>query len=177
MILDWLRENGPFAWTAAGLALLALELAVPGAYLMWIGLAAVAVGLIGLFGLPDAFLGIPVGGWDWQAQAITFAGLALLFAVMGRHLVSRREAGDGADALARPARRLVGRTGPLVDAIEGGIGRVRLGDTLWRVEGPDAPAGTRVTVTGERDGALTIVHAAGTDLTGTKAGPSPSGDT
>jgi membrane protein implicated in regulation of membrane protease activity len=41
-------------------------------------------------------------------------------------------------------------------AIENGRGRVRVGDTLWSAEGPDAPAGTRVTVTGSKGTVLVV---------------------
>jgi membrane protein implicated in regulation of membrane protease activity len=41
-------------------------------------------------------------------------------------------------------------------AIENGRGKVRVGDTLWSAEGPDAPAGTRVTVTGTRGTVLVV---------------------
>ena len=155
MILEWFVSNGPWAWMGLGFTLLALELAIPGVFLMWVGLAAVAVGAVGLLGLPSSILGLPVGGWDWQAQAVTFAALAVLFAVMGGRMTARRD-NDEADDLGRPGRRLLGRTGTLVDPIEGGIGRVKLGDTLWRVEGSDMPAGTRVTVTGENGATLSV---------------------
>ena len=158
MIATLFTENGAWAWLVLGLVLLALELVVPGVLLVWIGLAALTVGGIGLLGLPASFLGLPIGGWDWQAQAITFTGLALLFAVMGRHLTARGDE-SGADMLARPGQRLVGGTGLLIDAIEGGTGRVRMGDTLWRVTGPDMPAGTRVVVLGEDGGSLLVADA------------------
>ena len=49
--------------------------------------------------------------------------------------------------LNRPAAQLVGRVLIVAEAIEGGRGKVRVGDTLWPVEGPDAPAGAEVRVT------------------------------
>ena len=44
--------------------------------------------------------------------------------------------------LNRPAAQLVGRVLIVAEAIEGGRGKVRVGDTLWPVEGPDV-AGRR----------------------------------
>jgi hypothetical protein len=32
----------------------------------------------------------------------------------------------------------------LVTAIENGVGRARVGDSEWRVQGPDLPVGSRV---------------------------------
>ena len=44
----------------------------------------------------------------------------------------------------------------VAEAIEGGRGKVRVGDTLWPVEGPDLPVGAHVTVTGTRGTALLV---------------------
>ena len=45
------------------------------------------------------------------------------------------------------------------EAIECGRGKVRVGDTLWSVEGSDAPVGASVTVTGARGTALVVERA------------------
>ena len=44
----------------------------------------------------------------------------------------------------------------LAEAIEGGRGKVRVGDTLWPVEGPERPAGTEVRVTAAKATVLTV---------------------
>ena len=43
--------------------------------------------------------------------------------------------------------------------IENGYGKVRVGDTVWRVEGSDASAGRRVRVTAT-DGVVLVVELA-----------------
>ena len=45
----------------------------------------------------------------------------------------------------------------VAEAIENGRGTVKIGDTLWRAEGPDAAQGARVKVTGT-DGATLMVE-------------------
>ena len=149
MIFDWIAENGGWAWVAGGLALLGIELMVPGAFAIWAGLAALAVGVITL---ADA----SIGWWGWQSQITVFAFLSILFAFGAKRTLDYGASGDGDDDLNQPARRLVGRTGPLLDPISGGEGRVKLGDTLWRVAGPDLPAGQRVRVVGEDRGTLLV---------------------
>ncbi|HMM65109.1 MAG TPA: NfeD family protein, partial [Mesorhizobium sp.] len=52
--------------------------------------------------------------------------------------------------------QLIGRTATLAEPIREGRGRIQLGDTLWRVSGPDLPAGTRVRVTGASDTELEL---------------------
>ncbi|TIU25428.1 MAG: NfeD family protein, partial [Mesorhizobium sp.] len=53
--------------------------------------------------------------------------------------------------LNRRGAQMVGRTATLSEPIQNGRGRIRLGDTLWRVSGPDLPAGTQVRVTAAAD--------------------------
>ena len=54
---------------------------------------------------------------------------------------------------------LVGREFTLEKPIVDGTGTVRIDDTIWRVAGPDAPAGSRVRVV-QADGASLTVAAA-----------------
>ena len=51
---------------------------------------------------------------------------------------------------------MVGRVFTLETPIVDGVGTVRVGDTVWRVNGPDTPAGNRVTVT-RADAAMLFV--------------------
>jgi membrane protein implicated in regulation of membrane protease activity len=48
--------------------------------------------------------------------------------------------------LNRRGAQYVGRVVLLAEAIESGRGKVRLGDTLWLVAGPDLPEGARVRI-------------------------------
>jgi membrane protein implicated in regulation of membrane protease activity len=57
----------------------------------------------------------------------------------------------------RRGARLVGETALVVQAIEHGSGRVKLGDSEWIVHGPDVAAGERVRVTGS-EGAILLVQ-------------------
>ena len=153
-MLEWIAQNGGWAWVAGGLALLGIELVAPGAFAIWAGLAALSVGVITLADLS-------VGWWGWQSQVTVFAVLSVMFAFAAKRTLDygATDADDG--DLNQPARRLVGRTGPLLDPISGGEGRVKLGDTLWRVQGPDMPAGSRVRVVGEDRGTLLVEPAEG----------------
>ena len=61
--------------------------------------------------------------------------------------------------LNRRAEALVGRVFTLEKPIIDGSGTVRIDDTIWRVAGPDAPAGSRVKIV-RADGASLTVAAA-----------------
>lgn len=124
---------GPaWIWIIAGLLLVGGELALPGVFLVWLGLAA------GLTGLAEAAFGLP-----WQGQLLLFSVLAVAAVVLASRLNRQR-----APMLNLGAHRLIGRSFRLENGIVAGEGRVRLDDTLWRVAGPDLPAGTQVRVSG-----------------------------
>ena len=87
---------GPaWTWILGGLALAGLELAAPGIFLIWLGLAALATGLVA------ALAPLP-----WQAQVLLFAGLAVAAVLLAGRL------GRGhVPTLNRADRGLVGREG------------------------------------------------------------------
>ena len=139
-----LESFSPWGWWLAGLALLVLELTVPGTVLLWFGLAALVVGAVSL-----------VVDWPWQAQAVAFAALSLASLALVRPLIARQATSDRPH-LNRRAEALIGRKFRLIDPIVDGTGRIHVDDTVWRVRGPDAPAGTEVRVTGIEDGLLVV---------------------
>ena len=143
-----LATLGPWAWFIAGVVLLALELAVPGAFMMWLGIAAVLVGVISL--LVD---------WTWQWQGVAFAAIALALIPLWRRFAREVEPASESPMLNRRTEALVGRVFTLEKPIVDGVGTVRIDDTIWRVRGPDRPAGSRVMIT-QADGASLSVEPA-----------------
>ena len=61
--------------------------------------------------------------------------------------------------LNRRADGYVGRVFTLDKPIVDGVGTVRIDDTVWRVSGPDCPAGSRVKIA-RADGVSLLVEAA-----------------
>jgi len=137
-------ELGPWNWMVLGFILLALEIAVPGVFLLWIGIAALIIGAVSM-AIWDA------GFWVWQVQVLAFLALSLVCAYAGRQIVRRREGESDQPLLNRRGEQMIGRTATLSEPIREGRGRIQLGDTLWRVSGPDLPVGARVRVTGATD--------------------------
>ena len=78
-------------------------------------------------------------------------------AFAGKKIMGRR--GDETDQplLNRRGDQLVGRTATLTEPITNGRGRVKFGDTMWRVSGPDLPVGTTVRVKAAADLDLELV--------------------
>lgn len=137
--------TSPWSWIALGGVLLALEVVVPGASLLWLGIAAALTG-IASFAL----------ALDWQVQVALFAVLSVISVIVGRRLSPTRDQASDRPFLNRRADALVGHVlvleGPMVD----GFGTVRVEDTVWRCAGPDLPGGTRVRVTRAEGAVLSV---------------------
>ncbi|MEQ8482550.1 MAG: NfeD family protein [Hoeflea sp.] len=148
MIRAIVVELGPWTWCILGLAFLGLEILVPGVFLLWIGLAALALGAVSLM-LWDMDI------WGWQIQLLVFAFLSVIFAIVGRRVSSAAGESDQ-PMLNRRTEGLVGRTATLEEPIADGQGRIRLDDTTWIVRGPELPAGARVRIVTAQSGSLTV---------------------
>lgn len=146
-LIALIASTGPWAWIVAGLVLLALELAVPGGFLLWMGIAGIFTGLI-------AFIQPLDWPWLWLIFGVVSLVTISLWVKFFRH---RPDASDR-PLLNRRTAQLLGREGVLDQPIAQGVGRLALGDTIWRVSGPDLPAGRRVRVVGN-DGAVLRVEA------------------
>ena len=123
-------------WAAVALVLVAAETLAPGAFLLWMGFAAAAVFLAVLL-VP----GIPV-----LAQVAAFIVLSFVSIQIYRRWFRKSGRQSDQPLLNRRAQQNVGLVAPLDQAIQGGRGRVKIGDAFWVVEGPDLPAGTPVRV-------------------------------
>jgi membrane protein implicated in regulation of membrane protease activity len=127
-----------YLWWILALLLIAGELLLPGYFLLWIGLAAAAMGVVLWV---DPALGMLV-------QAILFGLLAFASCVgYARWLRPRLERrAPGGERLNRRAEQLVGQRYELIEPIVNGRGKARVGDGQWLVSGPDLPLGTTVEV-------------------------------
>lgn len=151
-IIEIISEYGGWSWIVAGLVLLALELFLPGGVLVWLGAAAVVTGVVALLNLAP-----------FSIQWVLFGLLSLAGVAAWLGLARRRKLADSDRPLLNlRAAQLVGQTVEITEAINGGYGRARHGDTTWRVSGKDTPKGRRVTVTGY-DGAVLAVDTPETD--------------
>lgn len=116
----------PVLWIAVGIVLVLLEMATPGVYMVWLGLAAIATGLV-----------VQVVEPGFAGQVVVFAVFTAAFITLALRLRSRR----AAPTLNTPASGLVGREAVALD-FHGRHGRVRVGDSDWSArlaEGAPAP--------------------------------------
>ena len=133
---DWLMIHSGWLWAILGLLLIGGEMLAPGVFLIWLGLAALLTGaVVGAFGL------------GWQGACIIFAALAVACVIAGRLLTRRRsEEPDAATGLNDRGRQLIGKVFRLEATMTGGEGRIRVGDSSWRITGPELLAGTEIKV-------------------------------
>ena len=140
-----------YLWWILALLLIAGEIMLPGYFLLWIGLAAAAMGVL-LWLLPS--MGV-------LTQAILFGVLAfaacVAYARLLRPKLERRAAGG--EHLNRRGEQMIGQRYELIEPIVNGRGKARVGDGQWLVSGPDLPLGATVEVIAV-DGSTLQVRAA-----------------
>jgi membrane protein implicated in regulation of membrane protease activity len=149
MIASDFADLGASNWMVLGFVLLAAEILLPGVFLLWIGIAAILTGALSLQ-MWDWSI------WTWQVQVLVFLAMSLVSALAGKRIMSATDRESDEPLLNRRAEQMVGRTALLAEPISEGVGRIHLGDTVWRVSGPDLPAGTRVRIVAARGGDLLV---------------------
>ena len=150
-MLQFLWSLGPWNWIILAVLLLVLETLVPGVHFVWFGLAAGIVGALALAVGPEFT-------WQWQMIAYALVAVATVFLVR-RTARADANRSDVPDLNVR-AQQYVGRVFRVEEPIVGGRGKVRVGDTLWPAQGPDAPKGASVKVTGTNGTVLVVELAA-----------------
>ncbi|KRE88586.1 hypothetical protein ASG87_08365 [Frateuria sp. Soil773] len=141
-----------YLWWILALVLIGLEVAIPGYFMLWIGIAAAATGLL-LLVAPSLSL---------LAQAVAFALLAFASCAVYwyglRPRLQRHAAGD--ERLNRRGEQMIGQRYVLVEPIVNGRGKAQVGDGQWLVSGPDLPLGSTVEVLGVEGTTLKVRPAA-----------------
>ena len=138
-----------FAWGVAALLLCAAEALAPGAFMLWLGFAAV-----------DVFHGVLlVPGTSLLVQAVAFVVLSVISIQVYRTWFRGRGRASDQPLRIRRVDQRGGRVVPLERGIANGRGRVQIADALWDVVGPELPAGASVRIVGA-DGMTLRVEAA-----------------
>ena len=134
-MMEFLLSLTVWHWLIAAAVFFVLELIAPGAFMLWLGISAMLVGVISFF-----------VAWPWQYQLVAFAVFALVSIPLWRRFAGRVEKPVDQPFLNRRADAFVGREFTLEKPIVAGSGTVKIDDTIWRLTGPDVPGGSRVKV-------------------------------
>jgi membrane protein implicated in regulation of membrane protease activity len=128
--------------------LAAAETLIPGAVAIWFSASAAIIGLLLVI--------IPI---PWQWQLIGFGVLGIVALLLFRSYRKRYPQSDEQPNLNQRGQQYVGSELVLVEAIEQGSGKAKLGDGVWKVSGPELPAGARVRVIGVDGTILKVISA------------------
>lgn len=145
-MLEYVLSLGIWNWFIAAALLFVLEVITPGAFMLWLGFSAAAVGVISL--------GIT---WSWQAQCAAFVLFSAALFPLWRRFQHVAKAPSDQPLLNQRTQGYVGQVFTLDKPIVDGTGAIRIGDTTWRVRGSDCAAGRQVRVA-RADGAMLFVE-------------------
>jgi membrane protein implicated in regulation of membrane protease activity len=104
---------------------------------VWCGISAALVGLI--------MLVIPSMVWEYQFLIFGIGVLASLV-IWSKYLKNKPHPITDAPHLNQRGQQYINRIFTLEEPIVNGRGKVRVDDSIWRVEGDDMPVGSKVRV-------------------------------
>jgi inner membrane protein len=134
--MEWIDQIEFWYWLIAAVVMIILEMLLPAAYFLWMGISAFVVGLL-LYVEPS----IPL-----LIQVIIFGVLSVVTLVLyKRHKKSNPTVNDE-PSLNRRGEQYIGRTFTLEEPIVNGVGKVKVDDSIWKVKGKDSPVGMKVRV-------------------------------
>ena len=133
-----------WVWLIAAALLAIAEILVPGVFLIFLAAAAALTAVGAAVGLPLPF------------QLVLFPLFSLGAVWFGKRWYNRNPVPSSDPLLNDRIARHVGQTVVVVDAIENGSGRVKLGDSVWAARGPDAEVGARVRIVGAQGTCLEV---------------------
>ncbi|HPI62501.1 MAG TPA: NfeD family protein [Alphaproteobacteria bacterium] len=147
-MIEFFKHLEFWHWWIFAFVLAIMEIIVPGAFFIWFGLSSLVTGLV--------LLAIPSLGWEWQLVFWVVLGLAI---VIGWRLWVRAHPNQSEDnnSLNRRGQQYMGRVLELDEPIINGQGKAKLGDTVWRVSGPELGRGHKVKVVGT-NGTILVVE-------------------
>jgi hypothetical protein len=131
-------------WWIIAIVLMMIEIMIPGAFFLWIGIAAAFVGGL-VFLIPSLNL---------VSQVFIFGGASILSIWVGQKYLKRYTRPTDQPNLNRRGEYYIGRTLILTEPIVNGQGRVKIEDSFWKITGEDCPIGMHVRVTGVQGGSV-----------------------
>ena len=134
---------------ALGFVLMIFEIVLPSYFFLWLGGAAIAVGVV-LLAAPDL---------PFIAQGGLFAALGIVAFYMSRRFIKERK-NQPHNKLNKRGAGMIGTIVILETAIEHGRGSAKIGDSVWAVTSTqDLPAGSAVKIIAADGATLTVEKA------------------
>ena len=132
------EELSHWHWWILAVALVILEVFAPGAFFLWLGIAAGVVGAL-------VYL-MPSLGWEYQVLA--FSLLSVISIIVWRKFFRAQPSDTDQPNLNRRGEQYIGRLFTLSEPVVNGEGKITVDDSTWKIRGEDCPVGSQVEVTG-----------------------------
>ncbi len=134
--MEWINDIIYWHWLILAVALIILEILMPGAYFLWMGISAAVVGAA-MFIFPTM---------TFLAQVLIFAILSVITVVMYKSYRKKNPLVTDQPALNRRGEQYVGQSFTLTEPIVNGEGKIKVDDSTWKITGADIDAGETVRV-------------------------------
>ena len=123
-------------WWILGVGLIIIEILLPTFFALWMGIAAFITGLFLLL-FPDL---------SWQYQLLIFALLSIVSILVWRQYYRDHPVLSDQPNLNKRGEQYIGRIITLQTPIVDGVGKIKLDDSTWKIQGVDSPVGKKVRI-------------------------------
>lgn len=134
--MEWINDIIYWHWLILAVALIILEILMPGAYFLWMGISAAVVGAT-MFIFPTMPL---------LAQVLIFAALSVIAVKTYRSYRNKNPLVTDEPSLNRRGEKYIGQSFTLKEPIVNGVGKIKVDDSTWKITGTDIDAGETVRV-------------------------------
>lgn len=134
--MDWINDIIYWHWLILAVALIILEILMPGAYFLWMGVSAAVVGGV-MFVFPEMQI---------LLQVLIFAVLSVITVAMYKSYRKKNPLVTDEPALNRRGEKYIGQIFTLTEPIVNGEGKITVDDSTWKITGSDSNAGETVRV-------------------------------
>ncbi len=134
--MEWINEIIYWHWLILAVVMIILEILIPGAYFLWMGISAIFIGGL-MYIFPEmAFL----------VQILIFAILSVIAVMMYRSYRKKNPLVTDEPTLNRRGEKYIGQSFTLKEPIVNGVGKIKVDDSTWKIKGFDIDAGETVRV-------------------------------
>ena len=134
--MEWINDIIYWHWLILAVVMIILEILIPGAYFLWMGVSAIFVGAL-MYVFPEMV---------FLVQILIFAVLSVISVVMYKSYRKKNPIVTDEPALNRRGEKYIDQKFTLTEPIINGEGKIKVDDSTWKIVGMDMPAGMIVRV-------------------------------
>ncbi len=134
--MEWINDIIYWHWLILAVAMIILEILIPGAYFLWMGVSAIFVGAL-MYVFPEMV---------FLVQILIFAVLSVITVVMYKSYRKKNPIVTDEPTLNRRGEKYIDQKFTLTEPIINGEGKIKVDDSTWKIVGMDMPAGMIVRV-------------------------------